>query len=280
MIPQIMGILNVTPDSFSDGGRYSSIDAAVDRARTLIAEGATIVDVGGESTRPGAEPVPIDEELRRVVPVVEAIAPLGVRISVDTRHAEVARAAVTAGATMINDVGASLWEVAADLGVAWLAMHMQGEPGTMQDDPRYVDVRTEVYDFLAARAASASAAGVAEVWVDAGFGFGKTLDHNLELVADIDQLVQAGDLGGFRVALGVSRKKSLGLMTARADGDSDGVVAPPSERLEVGVALATWAMLSGVQMIRAHDVRPHAEAARAVVAYRSNTAPVPAPAGR
>ena len=142
-----MGILNVTPDSFSDGGRYVDLDAAVTQARRLVDEGASFVDVGGESTRPGAAPVSIDEELARVVPVIEAITALegfGARISVDTRRAEVARAAVAAGATVINDVSASLWQVAADLGVGWVAMHMQGEPCSMQDDPTYVDARTEI----------------------------------------------------------------------------------------------------------------------------------------
>lgn len=270
-----MGILNVTPDSFSDGGRYVDLDTAVAHARRLVDEGASLIDVGGESTRPGAAPVSLDEELARVVPVVEAIAPLGVRISVDTRHAEVARAAVAAGATLINDVSASLWAVAADLGVGWLAMHMRGEPGTMQDAPIYGDARTEVYDFLAERAATAHLAGVAEVWVDPGFGFGKSLEHNLQLVAGIDRLVELGT----PVALGVSRKKSLGVLTARADGRSDvDPIAPPADRLEVGVALATWAMMAGVQMIRAHDVRPHVEAAR-VVAARTPEPPIPAVAG-
>ena len=272
-----MGILNVTPDSFSDGGRYVDLDAAVTQARRLVDEGASFVDVGGESTRPGAAPVSIDEELARVVPVIEAISALegfGARISVDTRRAEVARAAVAAGATVINDVSASLWQVAADLGVGWVAMHMQGEPCSMQDDPTYVDARTEVYDFLTERAATAHSAGVAEVWVDPGFGFGKSLEHNLELVAGIGDLVDRGT----PVLLGVSRKKSLGVLTARADGLGADAVSPPSDRLEMGVALATWAMMAGAQIIRAHDVRPHVEAALAVAAARSNT-PTPAVAG-
>lgn len=272
-----MGILNVTPDSFSDGGRYVDLDAAVSRSRRMVHEGASFVDVGGESTRPGADPVSIDEELARVIPVIEAVAAVpgfGARISVDTRRAEVARAAVAAGATVINDVSASLWQVAADLGVAWVAMHMQGEPCTMQDDPTYSDARTEVYDFLSERAATAHAAGVAEVWVDPGFGFGKALGHNLELVSGIGELVDRGT----PVLLGVSRKKSLGVLTARADGLGPDTVAPPSDRLEMGVALATWAMMAGVQMIRAHDVRPHVEAALAAATARSTT-PIPAAAG-
>lgn len=276
-----MGILNVTPDSFSDGGRYVDLDDAVDQARRLVDEGATIVDVGGESTRPGAAPVSIDEELARVVPVIEALAAIphfGARLSIDTRRAEVARSAVAAGATLINDVSASLWAVAADLNVGWLAMHMQGEPCTMQDDPTYGDARTEVYAFLAGRAATARSAGVAEVWVDPGFGFGKSLEHNVQLVAGIGDLVA----NGTPVALGVSRKKSLGVLTARADrpgrSDTDLTVAPPSDRLEVGVALATWAMMAGVQMIRTHDVRPLSEAAAVVATVRSKS-PIPAVAG-
>lgn len=265
-----MGILNVTPDSFSDGGRHADLDAATAHARRLVAEGASFVDVGGESTRPGAEFVSVDEELRRVVPVVEAIADelaaQGVRVSVDTRRPEVARAAVAAGATLVNDVSASLWETAAELGVGWIAMHMRGEPGTMQDDPRYADARAEVYDFLDRAAVRARDAGVPEVWVDPGFGFGKTVDHNLELVGGIAELVDRGT----PVALGVSRKKTLGVLTAAADGLGPDVVSPPADRLEMGVALATWAMMDGVAMIRAHDVRPHVEAARAVAAARSN----------
>jgi dihydropteroate synthase len=276
VIPQIMGILNVTPDSFSDGGRYVDLSTAVEHARRMIADGASVVDVGGESTRPGAATVSLDEELRRVIPVIEAVAPLGARVSVDTRRAVVARAAVAVGATLINDVSASLWRVAADTGAGWLAMHMQGEPCSMQDDPSYVDARTEVHQFLVERAESATAAGVGEVWIDPGFGFGKAGEHNLELVAGIGDLVATG----FPVALGVSRKKTLGVLTARSDGGPADAVAGPSDRLEMGVAMATWAMMAGVQMIRTHDVRPHVEAARAVVAARSNTAPTPATAGR
>ncbi|MFN8052828.1 MAG: dihydropteroate synthase [Acidimicrobiales bacterium] len=269
MIPQIMGILNVTPDSFSDGGRYVDVDAAVARARHMIDEGADIVDVGGESTRPGAEPVTLDEELRRVVPVIEAVVPLGARVSVDTRHDEVARAAVAAGADLINDVSATLWPVAADTGAGWLAMHMQGTPGTMQAEPHYDDVCAEVREFLIDRATAARNGGVDEVWIDPGFGFGKTVAHNLALVAGIDGLVATG----FPVALGVSRKHALGVLTAASDGTGDGAAAPVEDRVEMSVALATWAMMAGVQMIRAHDVRVHAEAARVVAARR---APIPA----
>lgn len=271
-----MGILNVTPDSFSDGGRYVDLDAAVDRARQMIDEGAAVIDVGGESTRPGAAPVSLDEELARVVPVIEAIAPLGTRVSVDTRHAEVATAAVDAGATLINDVSASLWPVAAELGVGWIAMHMQGEPGNMQQRPHYDDARAEIFGFLADRARLATEAGVDEVWVDPGFGFGKSVDHNLDLVAGIGELVAQGT----PVMLGVSRKLTLGVLTARADHDTDGdhpgEIAPPDDRLEAGIALATWAMMDGVGMIRAHDVRPHVDAAAVVASINSPESPRPA----
>lgn len=264
-----MGILNVTPDSFSDGGRFVDVDAAVDHARRMIDEGASVIDVGGESTRPGAVAVPVDEEIGRVVPVIEAIAPFGTRVSVDTRRPEVARVAVAAGATLINDVSASLWSVAAETGAGWMAMHMQGEPGSMQDNPRYGEVQREVQDFLVDRADTAKAGGVDEVWIDPGFGFGKTSDHNLELVAGIDRLVATG----YPVALGVSRKKTLGVLSARSDGLPAGAASAPEDRLEVGIALATWAMMAGVRMIRAHDVAVHVDAARRVAARRTSSTP-------
>ena len=252
-----MGVLNVTPDSFSDGGRFLDPEVAVAHGRRLIAEGADVVDVGGESTRPGADPVPVDEEIRRVEPVIAALAG-DVRVSVDTRHAPVAEAAVAAGATLVNDVSASLHEVAAALGVGWVAMHMQGEPGTMQDDPHYDDVVTEVRDHLVARAEAASAAGVEEVWIDPGFGFGKTFDHNLELLAHLDVLVATG----WPVLVGTSRKSTLGRLTADSDG-RDGPT-PVEDRLEASLATATWAMAHGAGMIRAHDVRATVLAATVV----------------
>ena len=248
----MMGVLNVTPDSFSDGGRWCDHGAAVEHGRRLAAEGAAVVDVGGESTRPGAEPVAVDEELRRVVPVIEALA-AHVRVSVDTRHAAVAEAAIAAGATLLNDVSASLHDVAAagGPGVGYVAMHMRGDPRTMQDDPRYDDVVAEVRSFLVARAEAAAAAGVEEVWVDPGIGFGKTGAHNLALLADLGELVAAG----FPVVVGTSRKGFLG---ALLDG------APVDDRLEGSVATATWAMWQGARMVRAHDVRATVHAARVV----------------
>ncbi len=252
-----MGVVNVTPDSFSDGGRYLDPDAAVAHGRRLVAEGADVIDVGGESTRPGAEPVSVDEEIRRVEPVIAALAG-SARVSVDTRHAVVAEAAVAAGATMVNDVSASLHETAARLGVAWVAMHMQGEPGTMQVDPRYDDVVAEVRDHLVARAEAAVAAGVSEVWIDPGFGFGKTVEHNLDLLAHLDELVATG----WPVLVGTSRKSTLGRLLADSDGTPD---PPPAEdRMEASIATATYAMARGAGMIRAHDVRATAQAARVV----------------
>ncbi len=247
---QVMGVVNVTPDSFSDGGRFLDRDAALAHARALVAQGAHWIDVGGESTRPRAEPVPEAEELRRVLPVVEALAAEGVAVSIDTRKAAVAEAAVAAGARMVNDVSASpaLAAVAAATGVAFVAMHMRGDPATMQQDPRYDDVVAEVRDYLVARADAARAAGVAEVWVDPGIGFGKTLDHNLDLLANLDVLVATG----YPVLVGTSRKAMLGQLAARAT--PGGGVAPESDRLEGSLATAVWARLAGAAMVRVHDV--------------------------
>jgi dihydropteroate synthase len=267
----VMGVLNVTPDSFSDGGHYFDFAAAVAHGRAMVDEGACIVDVGGESTRPGADPVSEDEELARVVPVIEALAADPamtdgpVRLSIDTRHAAVAFAAVAAGASIINDVSAGLHEVAADLGVGWVAMHMQGDPRTMQHQPVYNDVVAEVQSFLLDRATVARKAGVPEVWIDPGIGFGKTTAHNVALVRHIDALVASG----WPVVLGVSRKRFLGEFTARSDrgvGGDGGAdpITPPEDRAEASVAMATWAFARGVQIVRAHDVRATVGAARVV----------------
>jgi len=253
-----MGVLNVTPDSFSDGGRFDDRPRALAHAREMAAEGADWIDVGGESTRPGASPVSEAEELRRVLPVVEALAAEGMRVSIDTRKAAVARAAVAAGAQLVNDVSASLGHVAAELGVAWAAMHAQGEPATMQDAPRYEDVVAEVRDHLVARAEAALAAGVPEVWIDPGIGFGKTADHNLALLAHLDELVATG----FPVLVGTSRKAFLGGVLGRSDR-VDGPVAT-DDRLEGSLATATWALACGARMVRVHDVRATAHAARVV----------------
>jgi len=259
--PMIMGVVNVTPDSFSDGGRYLDHAAAVAHGRAVVAAGADWVDVGGESTRPRAEPVPMEEELRRVVPVVEALAADGVAVSVDTRKAEVARAAVDAGARMVNDVSASLAEVAAAGGVAFVAMHMLGDPRIMQDDPAYDDVVVHVRDYLVERADAARAAGVGDVWIDPGIGFGKTLAHNLDLLANLDVLVATG----YPVLVGTSRKTMLGTLAARVDGPG-AAVAPPSDRLEGSVATAVWALRHGAAMVRVHDVAATVRARAAVEA--------------
>lgn len=264
----VMGVLNVTPDSFSDGGRFFSQSAAVAHGLRMVDEGATVLDVGGESTRPGALPLCDDEEAARVVPVVEALAsePIvvsgAVRISVDTRHETVARAAVASGATIVNDVSASLDGLAAELGVGWIAMHMQGDPLTMQDGPVYDDVVAEVIEFLVDRAHRAIAGGVPEVWIDPGIGFGKTAVHNLLLVHHLDRLVETG----VPVVLGVSRKSFLGELTARSDGSvrngSGNYPASLADRSEASVALATWGFSQGTAMVRAHDVRATVRAAR------------------
>jgi len=248
----VMGILNVTPDSFSDGGRWLDPDRAVARGLELVAEGADIVDVGGESTRPGAVEVSADEELRRVLPVVGALSP-HVRVSIDTTKASVAEAAVGAGATLVNDVSASLWPVAADCGAGWVAMHRRGTPATMQDDPRYDDVVAEVRDLLADRAEQAAAAGVGEIWIDPGIGFGKTLDHNLELLAGLDALVATG----WPVVVGTSRKGFLGVLAAGPDG----APAPVDQRLPGSLATATYALQRGAGMVRVHDVAATVQAA-------------------
>lgn len=261
MQPLVLGVLNVTPDSFSDGGRHLDPARAVEHGRALAAAGADWVDVGGESTRPGAAPVDEAEELARVLPVVAALADAGVPVSIDTRTAAVARAAVGAGARLLNDVSASLWPVAAELGVPWVAMHAQGEPATMQDAPRYDDVVAEVRDHLVARAEAAVAAGVPEVWIDPGIGFGKDLGHNLALLAHLDELVATG----FPVLVGTSRKAFLGTLLGRSDGTAG--PAPVDDRAEGSLATVTWALACGAHAVRVHDVRA-ARHAVAVLAGR------------
>ncbi len=254
-----MGVLNVTPDSFSDGGRYVDPERAVAHGLDMARAGAAVIDVGGESTRPGARPVSEDEELRRVKAVVRALAP-HVRVSIDTTKPVVAAAAVAAGATLLNDVSGSLWELAAELGVGWVAMHMQGTPLTMQDDPRYDDVVGEVHGFLAERAGAARRAGVGEVWVDPGIGFGKTTAHNLALLHHLPELVALG----YPVVVGTSRKGFVGRLAPGPDGEP----APLAERLPGSIATATWAMLAGASMVRVHDVAATVQAAVLVGATR------------
>jgi dihydropteroate synthase len=250
--PLVMGILNVTPDSFSDGGEWFESGQAIVRAHEMIAEGADIVDVGGESTRPGAEPVPADEELRRVIPVIEALAGQ-VRVSIDTTKQAVAEAAVGAGASLINDVSATLWPTAAQLEVGWVAMHRKGTMATMQRHPHYGDVVEEVTALLVDRAGRAAAAGVDEIWIDPGIGFGKTVDHNLRLLGSLGDLVATG----YPVMVGTSRKSFLGALAPSADGSP----APVGERLPASLATATWAMQQGARMVRVHDVSATVQAA-------------------
>ncbi len=260
----MMGILNVTPDSFSDGGRWLDRDEAIARARVMIDEGADVVDVGGESTRPGADPVTVDEELRRVLPVIEALAGQ-IRISIDTTKDEVAEAAVEAGASLINDVSASLWPVAARTGAGWVAMHRRGSPTTMQSDPHYDDVVAEVTRMLVERAGEARGAGVGEVWIDPGIGFGKTVDHNVSLLASLDDLVDTG----YPVVVGTSRKSFLGHLA----GSTPAQPLAVDQRLAGSLATATWAMSRGVRMVRAHDVAPTVQAAVLVGQGRGGTRP-------
>jgi dihydropteroate synthase len=246
---EIMGVVNVTPDSFSDGGRLPDAAAAVRHAQALVEQGAAIVDVGGESTRPGAGPVTREEELRRVVPVVETLAALDLpaRISVDTMKLEVARAAVDAGASYVNDVTAfrhepALAELVAERGLDCCLMHMLGEPRTMQEDPRYGDVVSDVKAFLEERLAAAVAAGIDErrVHLDPGIGFGKTLEHNLELLRRLGEIAAIGR----PVVLGTSRKSFIGRITGRDVGD----------RVHGTVATCVIGYERGARVFRVHDV--------------------------
>lgn len=251
-VAQVMGVLNVTPDSFSDGGRFFDYERAIAHGEQLIAEGADVVDIGGESTRPGAEPVEEAEELRRVLPVVEALAGQ-VTVSIDTHKTAVAEAAIAAGATIVNDVTASLHDVAAAAGVGWVAMHSRGIPATPARADTYRDVVREVRDHLVERAERALAAGVPRVWIDPGIGFAKTPAHNLSLLRHLDVLVASG----WDVLVGTSRKSFLGRI-----GTGGGTTAPPDQRFEASVATAVWSLAQGAAMVRVHDVAPAAAAAR------------------
>lgn len=244
--PLVMGVVNVTPDSFYDGGRYADARAAVEHARRLAGEGADLLDIGGESTRPGAAAVAADEELRRVLPVLESAVALGVPVSVDTMKPEVMRVVIAHGAAMINDVNAlaapGALETVAESEVGVCVMHMQGDPRTMQAHPSYRDVVHEVGEFLAARAAACLAAGIAadRIVIDPGFGFGKTAEHNLELLRHLDRIAELG----YPVLAGWSRKSTLGRITGR----------PAEERLAASVAAALIAVQRGARIVRVHDV--------------------------
>jgi dihydropteroate synthase len=258
--PSVMGIVNVTPDSFFDGGVHFAASDAIAGARRMVEEGAAIVDVGGESTRPGAAPVSLDEELRRVVPVLEGVAG-ELPVSIDTAKAEVARRAVELGAEMVNDVTAlrgdpGMGETVAESGAFVCLMHMQGEPRTMQANPRYGDVVAEVGAFLEERLRVAVTAGVAEerVFLDPGIGFGKSVEHNFELIRRLDELTALGR----PLVVGFSRKSSLGKVL----GDPDATTGP----LSASIAAAVAAYERGATMLRAHDVREHVEALAAAQA--------------
>jgi len=262
--PVVMGVINVTPDSFSDGGLYLDVDAAVDHGHELAAEGAAILDVGGESTRPGADEVPEAEELERVVPVVERLAQgtragEGARVSIDTRKARVAEQALQAGARIVNDISAfrhapEIAGIVAGAGAHCCLMHMLGEPRTMQQDPRYDDVVSDVKAFLEERLAFAVGEGVPEdrVWLDPGIGFGKTLDHNLELLRRLDEIVALGR----PIVIGTSRKSFLGKITGRDE----------VHRLPGTIATNVMAWERGARIFRVHDVAPVADALRVAAA--------------
>jgi len=246
--PRVMGIVNATPDSFSDGGEHATVEAAVAHGLQLAEEGADILDIGGESTRPGAQDVPVDEELGRVIPVIEALAKqTSLPISIDTSKPEVMRAAVAAGAGLINDVYAlrreGALEVAAALGVPVVLMHMLGEPRSMQEAPRYDDVVADVHRFLAERIFAAEMAGIAKknIVVDPGFGFGKTIAHNLALLAQLQRFTELG----VPVLAGLSRKKTIGELTGRSD---------PHDRIHGSLAAHLIAAQRGAMILRVHDV--------------------------
>jgi len=244
--PLVMGVVNITPDSFSDGGMFADTERAIAHAQRLIGEGVDILDLGGESTRPGAAPVSLEVERRRVLPVLEALASGGVPVAVDTRKPELMREAIAAGAAMINDVtalsGPGALAAVARAPVAVCLMHMQGDPATMQSNPDYRDVVREVRDFLAQRVAVAEAAGIARnrIVVDPGFGFGKTVEHNLALLRSLSEF---SSLGGALLA-GLSRKAMLGKLTGRE----------PRERVHASVAAALLAVQNGAHIVRVHDV--------------------------
>jgi len=256
-----MGVLNVTPDSFSDGGRFVAVDLAVEHGLRMVAEGAAIIDIGGESTRPGAAPVDIDEELRRVIPTVERLrAATSAVISVDTQKPEVMRAAAAAGAGLINDIRAlvnpSALEAVASTSCAVCLMHMQGEPATMQVNPTYSDVVSDIKAFLHERVQACRSVGISDdrIAIDPGFGFGKTIAHNLELLRRLPEL----SIDGLPVLAGLSRKS----MIAKLLGD------PAKDRVHASVALAVVAAMNGAHIVRVHDVAATVDAMKIVSAVR------------
>lgn len=270
--PIIMGILNVTPDSFSDGGAYGDVDAAVEHARVMLNEGADIIDIGGESTRPGAQKVDANEQISRVVPVIQQLQqqiPECV-ISIDTTLAPVAQAALSAGVVMLNDISAgrddpAMFELAAKSEATIVITHMQGSPATMQDNPKYDDVVNNVEAFLMERADSAISAGVLrqQIRIDPGIGFGKTYEHNLTLLNDLARFVSTG----FPVLLGTSRKRFLG----QACRDTTGQALSPHELIGATCATTALGVMAGISIFRVHDVRPNRQAADTAWAIKTNT---------
>ncbi|HWD38264.1 MAG TPA: dihydropteroate synthase [Fimbriimonas sp.] len=259
--PLLMGILNVTPDSFSDGGSYGCVQDAIDAGLRMVEEGADIVDVGGESTRPGSQPVPLDIEKQRVLPVIEGLAGQSVRISIDTYKAAVAREALQAGAQIVNDVTAlrdpEMPGVCAEVECTVCLMHMQGTPQTMQQNPSYGDVVEEVKQFLLERAAFAKTQGIPKerIWIDPGIGFGKNDTHNLTVIRDLRVLTETG----YPVLIGISRKGFIGRLLGSRESP-----APAKDRLEGTLALQIYAQLAGAAILRTHDVRAARRAATVI----------------
>ena len=260
--PRVMGIVNVTPDSFSDGGKFNTTDKAVAHAMELVAQGADILDIGGESTRPGATPVPLEEELNRVIPVIKALVQVGVPLSIDTYKPEVMRAAIDAGADIVNDVCAlrepNALEIVAASKVGVCLMHMQGRPQTMQADPQYQDVVKEVTDFLAARLKASEQAGIARerIVLDPGFGFGKRTSHNLTLLNHLSSLQSLG----LPLLIGLSRKSVLGQVVGSA----------VDERIHASIAASVVSVMRGANIVRVHDVKPTVDALKIVSAVMQN----------
>jgi len=244
----VMGVLNVTPDSFSDGGKFFDTDKAIKHGLQMAADGAAIIDVGGESTRPGAEPISIEEQIKRVIPVIEALAnKINIPISIDTYNYEVTKAALNAGAAMLNDITAlsdeRMGKLAAEQQVPVVLMHMQGAPATMQAEPKYEDVVSEVLEFLSKRAKRAEKFGIPKerIFIDPGIGFGKTLEHNLELLRNIHKFVATG----YRVCIGTSRKSFIGKLTGKEN---------PANRIFGTAATVALCVAAGVSIVRVHDV--------------------------
>ena len=261
--PLIMGILNVTPDSFSDGGQFLDSDKAVEHGLKMAADGAAIIDIGGESTRPGSQTVPPPEQTDRVVPVIEALRKrTDVPISIDTKNVEVAQSALDAGASIINDITAlsdqRMTELAGERNVPVILMHMQGTPATMQAEPKYKDVVAEVLDYLLVRAKQTEQYGISKerIFIDPGIGFGKTLDHNLTLLRNIDRFVA----GGYRVLVGTSRKSFIGKITGKED---------PAKRIFGTAATVALCAAAGVSILRVHDVAQMVEVVKVTKAIKN-----------